>query len=179
MQLVNVYKDDNAFYNKFGYLRPSKRSVEGEPEFSIKQEIYSENVQGASNTFTTSGQQWGAWNALYSPKGADGLPIPIFDAITGEINNTAAENWKKYDLLLHTKNNWTELAPKISGKINIWMGDMDNYYLNNAMRDFDEYVKGTSNPKSDAVIEFSPQKGHCANYGHREILEQIQQKLNK
>ncbi|MFT6203472.1 MAG: hypothetical protein ACI9V1_000619 [Spirosomataceae bacterium] len=179
MQLVNVYDDENAFYNKFGYLRPSKRSVEGEPEFSIKQEIYSENVQGTSGTYITSGQQWGAWNALYSPKGTNGLPVPIFDPTTGEIDKTAAENWKKYDLLLHTKNNWMELAPKIAGKINIWMGDMDNYYLNNAMRDFDDYIKSTTSPKSDAIIEFSPTKGHCSNYGHREILEQISIKLQK
>jgi enterochelin esterase-like enzyme len=178
MQLVNVYAGENAFYNKFGYIRPSKRSVVGEPEFSIKQEIYSENVQGTSNTYVTSGQQWGAWNALYSPKGTDGLPVPIFDPITGKVNEIAAENWKKYDLLLHAKNNWSELGPKVAGKVNIWMGDMDNYYLNNAMRDFDDYMKSTSNPASDASIEFSPTKGHCSNYSHREILEQIQKKLN-
>jgi hypothetical protein len=179
MQLVNVYDDENAFYNKFDYLRPSKRSVEGEPEFSIKQEIYSENVQGTSGTYTTSGQQWGAWNALYSPKGKDGLPVAIFDPTTGKINKTAAEHWKKYDLLTYTRNNWAELAPKIAGKVNVWMGDMDNYYLNNALRDYEEYLKSTTNPKSDAVIEFSPMKGHCANYGHREILEKINAKLQK
>ncbi len=99
MQLVNVYQNENAFYNDRGYLRPSMRDIYGEPRFSIKQEITAENVEGYSNTYVTSGGQWGAWNALYSPKGKDGLPVPIFDPVTGAVNKEAAEHWEKYDLL--------------------------------------------------------------------------------
>ncbi|MDX8338558.1 alpha/beta hydrolase-fold protein [Draconibacterium sp. IB214405] len=179
MQLVNVYQNENAFYNDRGYLRPSMRDIYGEPRFSIKQEITAENVEGYSNTYVTSGGQWGAWNALYSPKGKDGLPVPIFDPVTGAVNKEAAEHWEKYDLLKHTASNWPELGPKLQGKINIWMGDMDNFYLNNAMRDFDEYMKNTTNPKSDAQIEFTPMKGHCSNYSHKKVLTEIQQKLDE
>ena len=68
------------------------------------------------------------------------------------------------------KDNWAELGPKIQGKIYIWMGDMDNYYLNNSMRDFDAYLKQTTSPKSDAVIDFEATKGHCDEYSHRKVL---------
>src|SRR5690606_36917106 len=115
------------------YLRPSKRDIYGEPEFSIRKEVLSENVEGYSNSYVTSGGQWGAWNALYSPKGEDGLPKPIFDPITGKIDKQVAEHWKKYDLLEYVKANWAELGPKVQGKIHVWMGDMDNYYLNNSL----------------------------------------------
>jgi len=179
MQLVDIYKDENAFYNNRMYLRPSKRNINGDPQFSIKEEIFYENVNGVSNTYTTSGGQWSAWNALYSPKGKDGLPKPIFDPVNGAIDKQVAEHWKKHDLLLYTKANWAELGPKVNGKIHIWMGDMDNYYLNNAMRDFDEYLKSTTNPKSDAQIEFSPMKQHCQNYSHKYVLEEIQKELRK
>jgi S-formylglutathione hydrolase FrmB len=179
MQLVDIYEDDNAFYNKNGYLRPSMRNGYGEPVFSIKKEIISENVQGYSNSYTTSGGQWGAWNAVYSPKGKDGLPRPVFNPENGEIDKEVAQHWKKYDLLLHVKENWPDLGPKIQGKIYIWTGDMDNFYLNNALRDFDEFIKSTSYPKSDAIIEFSPMKQHCSNYSHREVLEEIWSKVNK
>jgi enterochelin esterase-like enzyme len=179
MQLVDIYKDENAFYNNRMYLRPSKRNINGDPQFSIKEEIYYENVNGASNTYTTSGGQWSAWNALYSPKGKDGLPKPVFDPVNGAIDKQVAEHWKKHDLLLYTKANWAELGPKVNGKINIWMGDMDNYYLNNAMRDFDEYLKSTTNPKSDALIEFSPMKQHCQNYSHKYVLEEIQKRVKE
>jgi len=178
MQLVNVYEDENAYYNNRGYLRPSMRDIYGEPQFSIRGEMTAENVEGVSNTYVSSGGQWGAWNALYSPKGKDGLPEAIFDPVTGAINKEVAEHWKKYDLLLYTSSNWNELGPKIQGKIHIWMGDMDNFYLNNSMRDFDEFMKNTTGPKSDAQIEFTPMKGHCSNYSHKKVLEEIQQKLD-
>lgn len=177
MQLVNIYENENAFYNERGYLRPSKRDLNGDPMFSIKEEIINENVQGISNTYVTSGGQWGAWNALYSPKGNDGLPKPIFNPNNGAIDKEVAAHWKKYDLLLFTSANWAKLGPKIEGKIHVWMGDMDNYYLNNSMRDFNEYLKNTVNPKSDAIIEFTPMKGHCSNYSHQRILKEIQMRL--
>jgi enterochelin esterase-like enzyme len=177
MQLVNIYEDENAFYNERAYLRPSMRDLNGDPMFSIKQEIVDENVQSVSNSYITSGGQWGAWNALFSPKGKDGLPKPIFNPDTGTIDKEVVEHWKKYDLLLFTSANWSELGPKIKGKIHIWMGDMDNFYLNNSMRDFDEYLKNTVNPKSDTQIEFTPMKGHCSNYSHKSILKEIQIKL--
>jgi len=178
LQLVNIYEDENAFYNKHGQLRPSMRDIYGDPIFSIKQEIMEANVLGVSNTYVTSREQWGAWNALFSPKGEDGLPKPIFNPTNGKIDKTVAENWKKYDLLIYTSSNWHELGPKIKGKIHIWMGDMDNFYLNNSMRDFDKFLKNTTNPKSDAQIEFTPMKGHCSNYSHKQVLIKIQHELN-
>lgn len=179
MQLINMYEDQNAFINRSGLERPSRRDIYGEPSFTIKQEVYAENTQGNSDTYVTSGNQWGAWNALYSPRGEDGLPVAAFDPITGEINKTAVEHWKKYDLLMHVKNNWKTLGPKIQGKIYVWNGDMDNYYLNNAMRDFDAYIKSAANPKSDAIIEFEAMEGHCTQYSHRKVLEAIAENMDK
>ena len=177
MQLVNIYADENAFVNDKGYLRPSMRNIYGEPQFSIQQEIFHENIQGPSNSYVTSGQQWGAWNALYSPKGTDGLPMAIFDPVTGVVNNEVARAWEQYDLLKHLKENWTSLGPKLQGKINIWMGDMDEFYLNNAVRDLDSFLKSTSSPPADAKIEFTPMMGHCDMYDHKNILEAIWQSL--
>jgi enterochelin esterase-like enzyme len=177
MQLINIYEDKNAFFNKNSIERPSKRNTMGEPEFTIKKEVYTENVEGYTDSYITSRNQWGGWNAVYSPGGSDGLPKPIFDAITGEIDPSVADHWKKYDLLMYVQENWAELGPKIQGKIHIWMGDMDNYYLNNAMRDFDGYLKTTTNPKSDAEILFSPTCGHCENYSIRTYLEAIQNQM--
>lgn len=176
MQLINIYEDENAFVNKHGYERPSKRDIYGEPAFSIKKEVADENAAGKSGTYVDSGSQWGSWNALYSPKGTDGLPQPVFHPTTGIIDKTVAEAWKKHDLLLHVKDNWSTLGPKVQGKIYVWMGDMDNYYLNNALRDFDVYLKTTNAPKSDAEIIFEPMKGHCDEYSHRRALEQLEAK---
>jgi S-formylglutathione hydrolase FrmB len=177
-QLVNIYKDKNAYINQYGNQRPVARDVSGEPMMLLQNFIKYENVLGWSDTYVTSGGQFSAHAALYSPKGDDGLPVPLFDPKTGEIDHEVAEHWKKYDLKLYAKKNWKELGPKVQGKIYIWMGDMDHFYLNMATRSFDTFIKNTENPVSDAEIIFTPAKGHCANYSHRGVLEKIAEKLN-
>ena len=104
-----------------------------------------------------------------APKAENGLPKPIFDAKTGEIDHDVAEIWKKYDFKLYALENWATLGPKVQGKIYIWMGDMDNFYLNIATRTFDAFLKTTENPKSDAEIVFTATEGHCQQFSHRRV----------
>ncbi len=173
MQLIDMYEDENAFVNKYGYERPSKRTRQGEPSLSIRKEVADENKKGKSGTYVDAGGQWGAWNALYSPRGADGLPQAAFHPTTGVIDQTVVKAWEKYDLLKLVTDNWSSLGPQVQGKIYVWMGDMDNYYLNNALRDFAAFLQKTKNPASDAIIEFAATKGHCDDYSHRVVLKQI------
>ena len=173
MQLIDMYADSNAFVNRRGLDRPSSRDIYGEPTLLIRDEVAEESAKAPTGSYVTGQGQWGAWNALYSPRGEDGLPLAAFDGVTGAIDSTLVEHWKQYDLLKLVTDNWPTLGPKLQGKVNVWMGDMDNYYLNNALRDFDAYLKTTTAPVSDAVIEFAPMKGHCDEYSHRKILELI------
>lgn len=178
-QLINIYKDDNAFYNEFDYLRPIVRDVTGEPIVSQKDFIQFENVLGRSNTYVTSGGQFSAFTALFSPKGDDGLPIPLFDPVTGKIDHEVAEYWRKHDLKDYVKTHWKTLGPKIQGKIWIWGADMDNFYLNPALRAFDKMLQQMENPKSDASIHFTPMTGHCQEYSDLKVLQQIADKLQE
>lgn len=178
-QLVDVYKDDNLYYNEWNNLRPLARDLTGDPSITVKDFIQYENVLGYSDTYATSGGQFSAHNALYSPKGADGLPAHLFDPQSGVIDPAIAEHWKKYDLKLIVKENWAELGPKLQGKIYIWMGDMDNFYLNPATRAFDEFIKTTTNPTSDAKIEFTAMQGHCTQFDHKKVLEMMGARLEK
>ncbi|MEM0912216.1 MAG: alpha/beta hydrolase-fold protein, partial [Pseudomonadota bacterium] len=159
-QLVNIYDDDNAFFNEHGVERPSFKQKDGDVIFSIKHEVGMENTMGRTNSFVTSGGQWGGWNAVYSPKGEDGLPMAIWDANTGVINKDVAEAWKAFDLRHYTESNWQMLEPKLRGKLNIWMGDMDEFYLNNAMLLFEEMLS-TREPSSDAKFTWKRNTGHC------------------
>lgn len=177
-QLINIYKDQQAFNNEFGYLRPVMRNVYGEPMLSLKEFIAYENVFGSSDSYLDSGGQFSAHTALYSPKGKNGLPKPMFDPLTGVIDAEVARLWEKYDLKKYAEKNWTELGSKLQGKIYIWMGDMDHFYLNTGTRGFAKFIESTENPKSDAVIEFTPMQGHCSNYSHKEVLLKIQDRLN-
>lgn len=176
-QLINIYKDDNAFYNEFDYLRPIVRDVSGEPILSQKDFIQFENVLGRSDTYVTSGGQFSAFTALFSPKGKDGLPKPMFDPLTGKIDREVAEYWRKHDLKNYVETNWETLGPKLQGKIWVWTGDMDNFYLNPALRSFNAMLNKMENPKSDAEISFSPMKGHCDEYDEVTVIKQIAEKL--
>ena len=176
-QLINIYKDENAFYNEFDYLRPIVRDISGEPILSQKDFIQFENVLGSSDTYVTSGGQFSAFTALFSPKGNDGLPKPMFDPISGKIDREVAEYWRKHDLKNYVKTNWEILGPKLQGKIWAWTGDMDNFYLNPALRAFDEMLKTMENPKSDASFHFTPMKGHCAEYNEIKVIQQIVEKV--
>jgi len=176
-QLINIYKDDNAFYNEFGYLRPIMRDVTGEPIISQKDFIRFENVLGRSDTYVTSGGQFSAFTALFSPKGEDGLPKPLFDPKSGKIDHEVAEYWRKHDLKNYVKTHWKTLGPKIQGKIWIWGADMDNFYLNPALRAFDAMLHQMENPKSDAVITFTPMARHCQEYNDIKVLLQIKEKM--
>ncbi len=176
-QLINIYKDENAYINEAGYLRPVMRDISGEPLLSLREFIQYENVLGSSDTYLNSGGQIGAHTALYSPKGANGLPKPMFDVETGRIDQEVAEHWKKYDFKLHLDQHWETLGPKLDGKIFIWMGDMDQFYLNMATRKLAEFLETTTNPNSDAEIIFTPMEGHCTQFSHKAILEKISEKL--
>jgi enterochelin esterase-like enzyme len=176
-QLINIYKDENAFINEWGNERPVMRDITGDPMLTMKDFAQYENVLGYSNTYVTSGGQFGAHAALYSPKGENGLPVPLFDPETGAIDHDVAEHWKKYDLKMIVEENWDEFGPKLQGKIWIWMGDMDNFILNPATRAFNEFLKYTENPKSDAEIIFSPMQGHCWQFNHKDILEMMDEKF--
>ncbi len=175
--LTNIYKDKNAFINDYGFLQPVIRTASGKPTLSMKDWIQFENVMGSSNTYVNSGQQLGAYSAVFGPRGENGLPVPLVDPINGKIDQGVAESWEKYDLKLYCEKNWKDLGPKLQGKINMWMGDMDSFYLNFAARSFDQFLKSTENPRSDAIIEFSPMERHCSQFSHRRVLEQVAEKL--
>ena len=85
-------------------------------------------------TNSRSGDQWDIWQAVYSPVGDDGYPKPIWDKVTGQIDHAVAEYWREhYDLGHILKRDWPKIGKKLQGKIHIYCGDMDNYYLNNAV----------------------------------------------
>jgi S-formylglutathione hydrolase FrmB len=159
-QLINIYKDDNAYVDDRGMERASKRDLNGNVEFTIRRECQMENVIGLGSSWTMSGQQWGAWNAVYGPRGAEGRPVPLWDRRSGKINKSVVPHWEKYDLRLILEKNWRILGPKMKGKIHISVGESDNYFLNNAVHMLDDFLR-RADPPADARIAYGPGRGHC------------------
>jgi S-formylglutathione hydrolase FrmB len=159
-ETIDVYGDANAYVNRFGFERPSKRTRFGEVEFTVRHECQLENVLGDGDSYVASGQQWGAWNAVYSARGSDGRPVALWEARSGKISLDAVRSsWEKFDLRRVMESQWPTLGPKLRGKIHLWVGDADDYFLDGGVHHLDEFLK-TANPPADARIEFGPGERH-------------------
>ncbi|MEQ8362186.1 MAG: hypothetical protein RH948_04900 [Cyclobacteriaceae bacterium] len=165
--LVDIYKDKNAYYydSDFKKLpRPAHRDYLGQIQNTMEE---SNHYELALGTKTRSGQQWDIWEAVYSPQGEDGYPKRIFDKMTGEIDPEVAAYWKEnYDLRHILERDWATLGPKLEGKIHIYCGDMDNYYLNNAVYQMEEFLKKTQTPFYKGEVDYGDRAEHCWNGDH-------------
>ncbi len=165
--LVDLYKDKNAYFLESDFKktpRPMHRDYLGQVNSTLQDANYRELVLG---TKSRSGQQWDIWEAVFSPVGADGYPKRIWDKKTGKINPTIANYWKEnYDLTYIMKRDWQTIGPKLKGKINIYCGDMDNYYLNNAVYLAEDFLESTSEPYYDGEVDYGELAEHCWNGDH-------------
>jgi hypothetical protein len=164
---VNIYEDSNAYYYPSDFkkpLKPGHRDYLGNISSSLKDMNYREMVLGSKSR---SGQQWDIWEATFSPQGDDGYPQPIWNKKTGDINTEVAKHWKEnYDLSYILKRDWETLGPKLEGKIHIYCGDMDNYYLNNAVYLIEDFLESTTNPYYNGEVDYGDRAEHCWNGDH-------------
>jgi hypothetical protein len=176
-QLVNIYDDENAYINEHGFERPGAREVSGDVRYTMRHECQVENVLGRGDSWTLSGAQWGAWNATYGARGGDGRPVRLWNPRTGAIDHKAAEHWKAYDLRRVLEANWAELGPKLKGKLHIWVGEADDYFLNNAVHRLDNFLS-LAQPPFEGSISYGPGQGHCwSGVSQKEMMKQMARRL--
>jgi hypothetical protein len=163
-QVSNIYEDENAFEVPNGdwakLERPLSRNADGQVTLSMREMSRLEAVLGSN---TRSGQQLAAWEAAYGPVGEDGYPKPLWDKATGKIDKQVAAYMRDngFDLRYNLEKNWAKTGKDLAGKIHVYVGDMDNYYLNLAVYLLEDFLKVAESPKSEAVFEYGrPMKGH-------------------
>ncbi len=165
--VVNIYEHENAYYadSKWKRIpRPGKRNYLGELAATVEDMNHMELALG---TNSRSGGQFDIWEAVYSPVGSNGYPKPIWDKLTGKIDRSVAEYWREnYDLGYILKRDWAKIGPKLEGKLHIYVGEADNYYLNNAVYLVEDFLKTTKNPHYGGVVDYEPRAEHCWNGDH-------------
>ncbi|MEO1014045.1 MAG: hypothetical protein AAFX08_02540 [Pseudomonadota bacterium] len=163
---VNIYEDDNAYYRygPFGRIaRPGHRNYLGRVNATVEMFGRYELALGRKHR---SGDQFDIWEAVYSPMGADGYPKRLWDKRTGEIDREVAAYWREnYDLRHILERDWSTLGPKLHGKLNIYTGDMDNYYLNNAVYLAEDFLT-RADPPYGGEIDYGDRAEHCWNGDH-------------
>lgn len=165
--VVNIYEHDNAYYPDAPWKnlrRPGKRNYLGELAATVEDMNHMELALG---THSRSGGQFDIWEAVYSPVGKDGYPKPIWDKLTGKIDRSVANYWREhYDLGHILQRDWKKLGPKLEGKLHIYVGEADNYYLNNAVYLVENFLKSTKNPHYGGEVDYEPRSEHCWNGDH-------------
>ena len=162
--VVNIYDDENAYYVEGDHrkvLRPGIRDYLGHVKTNLRDMNYRELALGSKSR---SGQQWDIWEAVYSPQGEDGYPVRMWDKKTGEIDHEVAKYWQEnFDLRYIMERDWEKLGPDLVGKINIYCGEMDNYYLNNAVYLMEEFLENTTEPYYAGDVDYGTRDEHCWN----------------
>lgn len=167
--VVNIYEDKNAYYLDNTWKktpRPGTRNYLGHISATLEEANHLELALGENSR---SGGQWDIWQAVYSPMDKDGYPKPIWNKLTGEIDHSVAEYWKEnFDLRYILERDWKKLGAKLKGKIHIYVGEADNFYLNNAVYLMEDFLRNTKDPYYDGEIDYGARAEHCWNGDHNQ-----------
>lgn len=162
--VVDIYKDKNAYFIEGPHKRvaqPGMRDYLGHISATLQDMNDYELALGSKGR---SGEQWDIWQAVFSPMGKDGYPAEIWNKATGEIHAGVAGYWREhYDLSYILKRDWAVLGPKLRGKIHIYVGSADNYFLNDAVYYIEDFLKGTTDPPYEGEVKYGERAEHCWN----------------
>jgi len=165
--LVNIYEDENAYYKEGAFRKTfvaGHRDYLGNVDATLRDMNYRELVLGTKGR---SGQQWDIWEATYSPIDKEGYPKRIWDRKSGVIDKKVAEYWKEnYDLAYILNRDWDKNGKDWEHKIHLYCGDMDNYYLNNAVYLAEDILKKTREPHYNGEVDYGDRAEHCWNGDH-------------
>ncbi len=149
-QRINLYRaGENMYVDPRGERRPLGR-IRGQAAIWYDDFALMEDVLGP-------GGQLHSFEAVFSRRGTDGRPELLWNRETGAVDQAVAESWKRYDIRLILEQNWTSLGPKLSGKLHVYMGDQDTFYLEGATELLKESLEKLG---SDTVVEIHPGADH-------------------
>jgi hypothetical protein len=108
------------------------------------------------------GGQMASFDWVFSPRGPDGRPEPMFDRATGAVNPAVVAYWRThYDLAHIVKRTWAQRGRDLRGKIHVYVGTADTFYLNGAARKFDAVLHSLG---ADAHFTFRKGRTHFNLY---------------
>ena len=149
-QKINLYaSNQNMFKDEKGKDRPIGRR--GDTPFLFYKPF--SDMEFAMGR----GGQLGSFEAVFSERDSQGNPKKLWDRKTGVVDSDTAESWKKYDIRLLVENNKDALFGKLKGKIHVYMGDKDTFYLEGATRLLGDTLKKLG---SDATVVLFAGKDH-------------------
>lgn len=152
-QRINLYEPGaNMFTDPQGNRRPVARR--GEERLFYEPFTRMELAYG-------DGGQLRSFDWVFSPRGAEGRPLRLYDPVTGDVNGFVARAWKRYDIRLILQRHWPTLGPKLKGKLSIFAGGLDTFYLEGAVAKLRTTLQKLG---ADATIEIFAGADHSSFY---------------
>lgn len=145
-QRINLYEPGaNMYTDADGKARPLARRGD-RVLITYEEFVRMESVMGA-------GGQIGSFEATFSARGPDGEPVRLFDRETGAIDTEVARSWEPYDIRLVLERNWETLGPKLAGKVHVYAGSVDTFYLEGAAKLLDASLKALGSDAEIVIVE--------------------------
>jgi hypothetical protein len=173
-RLVNIYDDDNAYWYEGAWglvprpgvgsrgpneVMPANRTEDDHVGVTMEQDNLYELAVGDHGR---GAGLWDGMQAVFGPIAADGYPGMIWDKRTGTIDHAVANYWRDHsDLGYILKRDWPTIGPRLAGKIHLTVGTSDQWYLSNAVRYVDAFLKTTKDPAYGGSVEYGDRFIHC------------------
>ena len=156
---INLYEDDNAFVTNDGmapvFVNRVRESRDKEKDPAI---TFDELISEHAGSFPSA--QLAAYEAAFSPCDENGVPLPILDRDTGEIDKDVAEFWRRSDV-----SQLIQTAPGVDGEVlsrlHFSCGTRDEYGLHRPLRLLEDAIEAR---KPVGVREFI-NRDKMADYG--------------
>ena len=108
------------------------------------------------------GGQTTSFEAVWSPRGPDGRPMPLFDRQTGAVDQEVAQWWRAHwDLTEKVRREWRGNRALLDGKVHVVVGEEDQFGLDDSARRLESAIK---NVDGRASFKYLAGKGHFDLY---------------
>ncbi len=153
---VDLYAPNaNLYRDPLGAEYPLARD-KGKAFVTVEEYARSEATMGQI------GGQMASFEWVFSPRGANGQPVPLFDRATGKVDPLVATYWRdNYDIASIMKRDWAHLKHDLDGKIHLTVGAADTFYLDRPAHRLADVMKMLG-AKTD--FRFVPGKTHFDLY---------------
>jgi len=114
---------DNAYVDPYGKPWQLVR-FGGRDVMTLRDFVLSSDVMGYRES------QFGSFDAVFSPAGPKGVPLPLFDHRTGRVDPDVVRYWEAhYDIASKIVREWPLYGTALTDDIHIAVGTLDTFHL--------------------------------------------------
>ncbi len=121
-----------------------------------------EDVAKLERVLGPTGGQFSSFEWVFSPRGQDGRPEPLFDRESGEVDHDVAAYWaENYDIAGRIASHWGLLKHALPGKMHVIVGTEDTFFLDGPVHRLQAVLDRLG---AGAAFTYLPGRGHFDLY---------------